>query len=1272
MKYIVCILFFICAGVTAKAQLPSSTFPSRIFNGNTKAQWILLDSPVVNPILDTFYARYPGTQLVRIQGGDTAFWFGAGGHLWFRGLLNRDTISLSNRINLKLNISDTIGAWLAQSSRLVDTMYSVNDSTIGYTIKGSPYTFQILGRSQGAPGSGLTSVGLSMPSAFSVSGSPLTSNGTINVSGAGTTLEYIRGNGTLATTDTGMIPNYYLKVRGLLTGTSPITFNQITGAIGINNANTTGTKGAASFTSAFSDNGSGLIDIADVGSSGSCTNCNVTYNSKGQATSFSSGVGPTGSSVDTIFRTPGIDSIYFTINSVQYAIKDSSGNLFSNNNTGSGYRWVATPTGNIKTFYTDITGSIDSTSNSNGLTYKVDTSYMATQYDLMLVNNGLSKRGDTTQLGALTNTGSPLNHNTWINTGVFALTTEGTNPIGDVFVVNNTGTGSGLRGTSIDSYGISGTSTNLYGVYGTSTNSHAIQGWTTNGNTAGYLENTASSTNTVTPTLQIKRTTSGTAASGIGSSIEYYIEKDNGANNTPSHTLRSILTNPANGAEVGQFEIYGVNNAVLSRKMAITGTGQQIWDGYPALTAQVDTATYKPVAIDGSGNVVKMIGWAGSGGASITFPDGLLASSSNTPRVAKDSDVVNTLNQYPSLHNSIYCLPTDSVIFVGDSYTYGTGATNPALKFSSWLSRSIGAVEVNLGVPGSTISKRTPVDPFGGTNLIDRLSTIPHNSFKIKLLIISMGLNDVGMANAANYTTTNYKSDYDSAMNYITGTLGYTPQKILIISPWYIGYTGYVSYSAANLGNGLPTVARHLQFVDATQQTATKWRAMYFDIYQDQIKNDTTLFSVDGIHPDDGGYLYIANDFKQYLNSAGNLILGDYNAFSVSNPTNIDLGTHYSNDPGNPSQLKLYLYRDWNTPGLNFGLEVASATMGYHAGGSSTYHRWYINDNVQRMRLGQDGLLVGSNVSTFGTTTPIYLDLGGTFTTVVNDTSNMKFRLYSVVSNGAAGMNLSSNDGSLTGNMEYMAAYNMRHVWYRGPKELMRIDTSGNLIINSTTDNHVGRLQVNGKLTVATHDIGSNSDSAVVWDRSTKEYKVAKINGGSGITSINSQTGSSITLAADNGLTATTTTNTVTYTLGGTLTGFTQIAGGTNSLVIGTSGSHLSGFTTYGDAINLFGNVRYGTEDYSTDANHTIASTATFEELHDVLTTDRTITMPSASQQGQTLTIITRFSAGSNHFNLASAITDNSTGSTFTQLDWGKRYDFYVNSSLAWILISKY
>jgi len=63
--------------------------------------------------------------------------------------------------------------------------------------------------------SGLTSVGLSMPSAFGVSNSPLTSNGTIAVTAVGTSSQYIRGDGQLATLPSGSSGgssvNYYLN-----------------------------------------------------------------------------------------------------------------------------------------------------------------------------------------------------------------------------------------------------------------------------------------------------------------------------------------------------------------------------------------------------------------------------------------------------------------------------------------------------------------------------------------------------------------------------------------------------------------------------------------------------------------------------------------------------------------------------------------------------------------------------------------------------------------------------------------------------------------------------------------------------------------------------------------------------------------------------------------------------------------------------------------------------------------------------------------------------
>jgi hypothetical protein len=61
----------------------------------------------------------------------------------------------------------------------------------------------------------VTSVGLSMPSAFSVANSPITGAGTIAVTGAGVASQYVRGDGTLAdfptTTGGGSSVSYYLN-----------------------------------------------------------------------------------------------------------------------------------------------------------------------------------------------------------------------------------------------------------------------------------------------------------------------------------------------------------------------------------------------------------------------------------------------------------------------------------------------------------------------------------------------------------------------------------------------------------------------------------------------------------------------------------------------------------------------------------------------------------------------------------------------------------------------------------------------------------------------------------------------------------------------------------------------------------------------------------------------------------------------------------------------------------------------------------------------------
>lgn len=92
------------------------------------------------------------------------------------------------------------------------------------------------------PGGGsgtVTSVGLALPAEFSISGSPVTTTGTLTGGWANQTAFTVlgRASGTgvpsFQAMDTTFISNFYVKVRGELSATSPVTYNATTGVIAI-------------------------------------------------------------------------------------------------------------------------------------------------------------------------------------------------------------------------------------------------------------------------------------------------------------------------------------------------------------------------------------------------------------------------------------------------------------------------------------------------------------------------------------------------------------------------------------------------------------------------------------------------------------------------------------------------------------------------------------------------------------------------------------------------------------------------------------------------------------------------------------------------------------------------------------------------------------------------------------------------------------------------------------------------------------------------------
>jgi hypothetical protein len=117
-------------------------------------------------------------------------------------------------------------------------------------------------------GSGtVTSVGLAAPSAFSVSGSPVTSTGTLTLAGAGSATDYIKGDGTLGVFGSSAISavsgTYLALAGGTLTGPLSGTSATFSGNVGVGGSITT----IAGFTSLTIDNSSNgsFLDLNNSG-----------------------------------------------------------------------------------------------------------------------------------------------------------------------------------------------------------------------------------------------------------------------------------------------------------------------------------------------------------------------------------------------------------------------------------------------------------------------------------------------------------------------------------------------------------------------------------------------------------------------------------------------------------------------------------------------------------------------------------------------------------------------------------------------------------------------------------------------------------------------------------------------------------------------------------------------------------------------------------------------------------------------------------------------
>ncbi|GAB3911883.1 SGNH/GDSL hydrolase family protein [Mucilaginibacter boryungensis] len=193
--------------------------------------------------------------------------------------------------------------------------------------------------------------------------------------------------------------------------------------------------------------------------------------------------------------------------------------------------------------------------------------------------------------------------------------------------------------------------------------------------------------------------------------------------------------------------------------------------------------------------------------------------------------------------------PTGNIVFFGTSITEGGGASADAFRYSSLVAQILGLTEVNLGLPGSSVEKRTPYNLPANISFIDRISTIPVYADTDMWIVVEVGPNDFYSA-SANYNPGNYETDLTTFINAVLSA-GWPVSKILLLSNSYLKTTIY---------NGTTYVDTVYQdFITATHNVATTKGVLYLNMFDYLNDRGGDVNMNDSLHPNDRGHSLQAN-----------------------------------------------------------------------------------------------------------------------------------------------------------------------------------------------------------------------------------------------------------------------------------------------------------------------------------------------------------------------------------------------------------------------------
>lgn len=209
------------------------------------------------------------------------------------------------------------------------------------------------------------------------------------------------------------------------------------------------------------------------------------------------------------------------------------------------------------------------------------------------------------------------------------------------------------------------------------------------------------------------------------------------------------------------------------------------------------------------------------------------------------------------------------IAFLGDSITFGVGASSPDKVYWQLIAERTGAVCNGYGINGTRIAKQINPVPDAYHDMRHFITRVDLIDKDTDVIAVLGGVNDYAHGDAPLGKISDRCEDtfYGACHLLYTKLIESFPRAVVvIITPLHFAEEDNESFNTVRIGKKL----KLLDFVSAIKEVAAEYALPVLDLFrisgiQPKITVQRELFMPDGIHPNDSGYERMADRIIAFL-----------------------------------------------------------------------------------------------------------------------------------------------------------------------------------------------------------------------------------------------------------------------------------------------------------------------------------------------------------------------------------------------------------------------